>query len=265
MEDDSSVYASTATGAATGAAFGGPWGAVIGGGIGLAGGLLSNASSARQAQRQMDFQERMSSTAHQREVADLRAAGLNPLLSVNKGAAAPGGAMGQVSNVGEAATSSALQAAQVEEREQQARLTSGQEKNLNQANRLMVAQANQANEAASMHSQSSNLISQQKRTEEQETFRRAYERERARLQLVREAVDSGFYGSAFGKFAREAELTGQAAGEVTGAIGNVFRGSFRTGGPPPRTGPGIVIHNNPSSARGLSRERPSGTGLRYSE
>lgn len=54
---------------------------VISGGAKMLGGSIQNTANAQQAQKQMDFQAHQSNTAHQREVADLAAAGLNPILS----------------------------------------------------------------------------------------------------------------------------------------------------------------------------------------
>lgn len=61
----------------------------------VAGGVLNSAFQLAGVNRQEKYQTRMSNSAHQREVKDLRAAGLNPMLSVmgGSGASAPVGAL----------------------------------------------------------------------------------------------------------------------------------------------------------------------------
>lgn len=89
------------------------WGAVIGAAVSAFGAYQAQRRSAQSVSDQMRFQEEMSKTAHQREVADLRAAGLNPILSGTGGAGAstPSGAAYTGVNVEGEGVSTALAAA----------------------------------------------------------------------------------------------------------------------------------------------------------
>ncbi len=79
----------------------------------LVGGERANALSVKEAQKNRDFQARMSSTAHQREVKDLRLAGLNPILSAGgPGASTPSGGQAPISDTITPAISSAMSALQ---------------------------------------------------------------------------------------------------------------------------------------------------------
>jgi len=120
-----------------------PWAPVIAAGISAVGSFVGgekrNEAQIASAREQMEFQERMSSTAHQREVTDLRAAGLNPILSGTGGAGAstPGGAQAQIQDTITPALSSAQQASRLSADIKQIRL---QNKNTMANTKLTAAQ-----------------------------------------------------------------------------------------------------------------------------
>ena len=95
--------------------------------LGYKGQKDTNVASAQQAQKQMDFQREMSNTAVQRRMADLKKAGINPILAGSKEASSPAGQQAPVGNKMQAAIASASAAQALKNAKAQEELTYVQE------------------------------------------------------------------------------------------------------------------------------------------
>lgn len=72
----------------------------FGAALDFVGGLVRNQAEKKEAKRNRGFQERMSSTAYQRGMADMKKAGLNPILAGKfGGASTPTGSKANIGNV----------------------------------------------------------------------------------------------------------------------------------------------------------------------
>jgi len=124
------------------------WGQIAGAAIGAFSARSTNRAASAQAARSMEFEERLSKTAHQRQVADMRLAGLNPILSATggKGASTPAGKAAPVIDPAATATKSAataLQAkrmiAEINQLEAQTNVSYAQDYKLMNESRLLQA------------------------------------------------------------------------------------------------------------------------------
>ena len=111
-------------------------GTAIGGLFGYKGAKDRNVASADQAARQMAFQREMSNTAHQRAMADLKKAGLNPILAAQKPASTPAGQQAPQFNKAEAALQQASSAASIASLMAQTDLTNAKTKVLDPASEV---------------------------------------------------------------------------------------------------------------------------------
>ena len=120
----------------------------IGAVTGIFGSHQAANAQASMAREQMDWMERMSNTAHQREVKDLREAGLNPILSVNGGASTPTSGFNAYTGYAQDMASGANAGTAAAQQRMQEKLAAEQRRNVAADTQVKLATASKENTVA---------------------------------------------------------------------------------------------------------------------